>query len=415
MKHVYYKEHKFSCKTKEEKININLRAVKYVTKVYSGSPAEAFGLQPGDFLGTVNGVAAIDVDLSSIYDAKTNNHYFVHRASESRSFYIEGCHLPLGIEAENTTKNIVKSFEEGEFDDSELYQLWERKDWKSLLKASVHASNQENWFSRIFAKLLKLEVPGIAILTHGIALYELGEKSKGLELIENYRDEHIDGWTTNWHALTFYYLGLAERENGNMEEAHKLLYTSEYYCRCDVLHAMLLTFGIEESDKEPWTGEFFPIDFHLDNFEGTKEYQLSKIIDGLEPNKLLYLCVMPSYRGNGPYNDRVATYEKLIDNFSDLTSPLYVISDKKEASETMPGWYIENEKKLLAEGKPLIQLYDEDRQVADVLDQSTSPNIYILNKQGKIIDSGLGFYYQNIWTLLEKEIGSVLTIEESSE
>ena len=412
MKQLLYKGHQFRWETKSETLDLDPFKIKHITEVFQGSPAAKMGIEPGDFLGIVNDQAAVDVDFDAVYGTSQEVYYFVHRPADSLSFHIHTSNLPLGIVAEFTSESILRRSDNYDAEEQELYQLWERGEWTTLLKASAYFCQLDDFFVRLITKILRRKYEGPAILTHGIALYELGKKEKGLKQIQLYFDSYMQGWTTNWHALTYYYLGREELDKGNKVRAEELLYGSSHYCDCHVLEDRLNKLGIDVATKFPWGGKRFPMDFKLQDLEEQGHYQLSNLLAQLNDDALLYLCVMPSYRANGPYNDRVAVYEKIYDKFPESTSPFYVITDVKNLENSNDNWRIENEQRLIKAGKPIVLLFDEESRVAEVLEQTTSPNIYILNKEGVIINVGFDFKLDIIWTLLHREFGDVFEYQE---
>lgn len=431
MQKLSFLDNHFQCEIRTATLDLDPVKVMQISQVYSGSPAEKFGIRAGDLLTDVNQEAPFNVDIPSFYGDESDMEYIVYRPEESKAFLIKGSSLPLGMKLESTTEAIVKNFAEYDIHDyKELYLLWQRSEWSVLLRASRSflflddfksqiIQKVSNWqfvkkFAHlpIFKKLIdKSKFEGPEILTYGIALFETGNWQEGVELIELYLREHIGYWTTEWHALTYYYLGLHYLAQGDRAAALELFEASEVYCRCPVLQKRLAEQGVHCSIVPEWNDIHFPVDFSLPDFAEKQTYKLSELMNELKEQQLLYLCVMPSYRCNGPYNRFLYQFNSLLSCFPENTSALYVITDKRD-EENLDTW-LKNERVMLANGKPIVLLYDEDRGLADVLEQSTSPNIYALNKEGLILNSGIEFTMEQTWSLLQMAYGDVLTEQQN--
>lgn len=407
MEKLLYRKDTFLYDEKEQKQKVNPLKIKHITHVFSGSPAEKLGIQPGDCLIKVNNRPASDVDIDDLPLSESVIHYQMYRRSEEKDIRIKAPNLPLGVKIENTCETMLKRAKNQELEYEELYQLWERKEWKSLLKVCLREQGFDSFIFGRLHKLFKEKELSPVLLMHGIALYEMGEVSEAIELIEDYYENAMNSWTTEWHALTFYYLGLYELANSNRDNAFRLLHASAHYCRCYHLSLRLNDLGIKTESKTPWTDHPFPINFELQTFDKSLTVNLSETLDKMDDEKLLYVFVMPSYRANGPYGMHLEVYNKILKSFPERTSQLYVITDTPTPSERME-WVMKKEERLVAEGMDLIILNDEHSIVSEQLKQSTTPNFYIINKKGDVINSGMDFEISDYWGNIEKAFGSDL-------
>jgi hypothetical protein len=389
----------FNAEVKKEKLNINHKQVKYITQIIPGSPAEALGIMPGDLLGTINGRPALDIDLLELNLKKESIYYFIYNEERHESKYIEAGYYPLGIETEDSTQLIFSRVFSGEQSLSDLALLWERQEWKWLLQACLSYQMLESFFSRFIRWSRKLDFNGPVILMHGVVLYELGKKQKGYALIKRYHDEMMRRWTIDWHAITYYYMGLNARATGNEEEALDCFYKSEEFCSNARLQELLGVQGIKEQPKNRWGMQRFPVMFELKDTHSEQVVCFRDVLENMDHTQMVIVCVMPSYRSNSPYNEKMKVFENLHTLFDSIIAGMLVITDTLEADD----WNLErmeNEQSLLEQGKPVYVLEDIEREVIDVFDQNSTPNFYVVNKSGIIIDS-MDFELEQIWSYID--------------
>lgn len=379
----------------------------YVTCVNHGSVAKNLGIKPGDMLLEINAVCAATADLKGLYLKNENIDYLFFRQSESKGIVIKGPSIPLGIELEQTSDRIIQLAEEFEEEDQQLQQLWQRRDWQGLLLASEFAAFKHSWLSRMVLFLGRKKYDGPGVLMEGIARYELGEKEKAMNIISYYLDNYIHSNTTEFHALCFYYVGLGAIEKEDKEQAYHYWYNSDKYCRCNILQQRLQQLGVEGPLKDSWQYRQFPVDFQLSNLDQTEHYQLSEMLAQLKPQQFLFVAGLPWYRTNTPLDRYMLEYEKLFKRLGEHCGPFVVLTDDKDASAHAKAEF-EVEERLIAEGLPIRFLYDEDSIVTEQLKQSSSPFIYVLNKQGVVLNKAeITFNAHEVWGWLAYEFGDV--------
>ena len=410
MKQLAFNQLTFTCKEELESLSLNPLKVMHITLVFPNSPAEKFGLLPGDFLGKVNGKDSVDLDFDQLYENEDQIRYEIHRPSECLTLTIEGSPSPVGILCEHTSGAIVSRCDAHDALPIELYHLWERSEWNNLLQASVNflfkSDAAERFLRRFIHRSLMKELDETpAVLMQGVALFELGEKEKGMHMISQFEQERMYGWTTNWYALTYYYLGFDALQRGNHLEAFNLLTTSELYCNCQVLQARLQALNIEPSEKiADWEGSHFPLNFELDVLEQISKVNFNSLLACLGQSELLILCLMPGYRVNGPYSEVLTLYKQLVRHVPEFISPLYVITDTTEFAADKD-WVLESEKQAVNDGYKINLLFDKNGTVAEALGQTTAPYLYLINKDGIILNADSEFQFDDIWYLLKQEFG----------
>lgn len=402
------------CEYARPNVKLNPLEFSYITRVINGSPAKKLGVKPGDALLKLNGKPAAKANLGSLYLESESIEYVIFREKESKGMHIKAANLPLGIEVEHTSEKIIKMFDNVDGETEQLIQLWQRGDWGGLLVSSKDMTLDNMPILKWTFKILRRSYEGPAILTKGIALYEQEKFDEAKVIIEKYYNEYINLGTIKFHALCFYYMGLIEQQQGNAEQAQNLWSHSEYYCHCPVLQKRLHELGVSPTNKSPWQLKKFPVNFDLMHFDESKRFRLDQMLEQLDEKQLLFIAGLPGYRTNNPLDNYMLEYEKLMALFPDYCGSFLVITEIKDSSDIPDDWF-EIENRLIDKGLPIEFLFDEGRKVVDVLDQNGSPNIYVLNKQGLVINKpGDDFKVDDIWACLAYEFGDVFVDCEPS-
>ena len=114
---------------------------------------------------------------------------------------------------------------------------------------------------------------------------------------------------------------------------------------------------------------------------------MSEALLGLKDGHILLLCLLSSYRGNGPYNEFMQRYLTLIRDFTPFVGPLHVITEVKDRYPDRPH-YFETEDKVRAAGAPFNLLFDPQGDLSAMYEPTVSPFVLTLNNRGLILTEG---------------------------
>lgn len=145
-----------------------------------------------------------------------------------------------------------------------------------------------------------------------------------------------------------------------------------------------------------WLGKRFPRGYRLPPLERRGEQAgLQETLHAMPDGKLLMICLLVSYRGNGPYNEFMTKFIHCATHFGDWIHGLHVISENKDR----PGdrdYYFEAEDDAKRLGLPINLLYDENGSLSGAIEPSGSPFILMVDKKGTIQYEGW-FEIADLW------------------
>jgi hypothetical protein len=345
-----------------------------VTELAAPSLAAHAGVAVKDFLVSVDGTPAVEVGTRT----------FVSRASERRwVFYSRARHEQIdllatgiepGVELELTVDAVKQLYDPKEGSPVELEALWAAREWRAL----------QDCATRTLAAF-----PGNhdrpALVFQGAALYEQGRRAEGLALVNEYVDRFAAHWTMNFTGIGYYYQALGLMEAGEKERGTSLLLTAFEYNRCPRLAEAVEKHTGERLPLEEgvWIDRAFPVSYDLPRLEaGGERVRLQDTLAGLGPRQGLVVCLLASYRGNGPYNEFMLRYHNFATWFGDYLKGLHVITMEPERPKER-SYYFRAEDAIREAGLPL-ELLLEDGSIASALELTTSPFIVLLDSSGRI-------------------------------
>jgi hypothetical protein len=373
----------------EEKLDteFNETNASLIVDVARNSPASHLGLETGDYIVSVDGLYASAIDLEGrLLDGRENIEYQFYSYSKHININVSATTVPLGIVTEASSIGIVERYRsEGFYGWGDLMVLWKRQNWNALEEASelVSSNGVISRFRRVFNKNFGISAE---ILFKGAAIYERGEREKGIDLIGRFIDDDLHNHETSLHAIAYLYaakwaelnddgdacrhwLAEANRSNGG----HFERIVQEVYFK-----------GYEApADRYSWKGKTFPELYTLLKLGESEAVSLQETLGSMSADQLLPVCVMPTYRGNGPYNEAMRCYRAIYKYVSHRVQPMQVILDSTEKRTDRDFWY-ENEELAINSGIPINLLHDKEQTVANKLKLEFSPVFYLLTNKGKI-------------------------------
>ncbi|WP_445364526.1 PDZ domain-containing protein [Microbulbifer sp. ANSA003] len=361
-----------------------------IVNVAKNSPADSIGLKKGDFILSFNGeplIAQDEIDLT--YGRGTVNYRFYSRGDHT-ILNVKASPVPLGVITEPSSNYILKELKTGSFPGWEGFRLlWKRRDWERLLEAS-EATYSDTSISRIIRKAFKNFGKNAGMLYKGASLFETNREKEGIHLISDFIDNQLSSYETFEHAIAYFYASKWCELRGDKEGIEHWLLASDRSNAGEFERISQETYlkGFDPAPKRyKWINKEFPSSYIFENIGSGGTTSLTESLARLDASQLLPVCVMPFYRGNGPYNDALGCYGSMFEYISDKIAPMHVIMDspKKEEGEE---WRYENEEKLINNGVPFELLYDPESSISKSLDLEYSPVFYLLNQEGFIVYEG---------------------------
>lgn len=361
-----------------------------ITSVAKASPAEKLGLMEGDFIVSFDGTPLLwqgEIDLTAS-TSTTKYQFYSHKDHSLMNIEIDP--IPLGIITEPSSKYILKELKNDVFPGWEGFRLlWKRREWEKLLEAS-EVIYSDTTLNRLIRKIFKKYGGNGGMLYKGAALFEMNREEEGIKFISRFINNHLSSYETYEHAIAYFYAAkwaeivgdndgiehwLAESDRSNAGEFERI--SQEVYLK-----------GYEPfPERYKWKNKKFPSSYSLERLDKTGIATLSEALSELGNDQFLPVCVMPFYRGNGPYNDAMGCYGSMYSYISTKISPMHIILDTLEKVKGEE-WRYENEESLSENSVPFELLHDPARLVSEDLELEYSPVFYFLNKEGIVVYEG---------------------------
>lgn len=379
---------------KEETINKSIsqpdKSGTLISEVAPNSPAYLIGMREGDYLISIDGKNVRNQTSLEELEPSEQHRYVIYSSKNQTLTQFSIDPVPLGIMIVPTSYQIVEQLHIWNFDSwDELRLLWERGDWDALLKASNRLS-----FDGLRSMILRLFFKNFgytaAMVYKGAALFELGHEKIGIELINNIVSRNLDRYETQEHAIAFYYLAKWHALIDERNQSRKYLAEAEYYNSGDFgkISEEARNAGIApNTNRYDWLSKTFPTDYSLPIVGCNEMITLSDSLNNMDNDQLLPVCVMPSYRGNGPYNSALLCYKKIFPYLDQKLLPIQIIADNI-TDDSSENWRYSEESELEKSNIPFNRLYDENLVVSSALKIRVSPVLYLLNNRAEVIYEG---------------------------
>src|SRR6185295_5781571 len=104
------------------------------------------------------------------------------------------------------------------------------------------------------------------------------------------------------------------------------------------------------------------------------------------PGELFAVCLLATYRGNGPYNDFMMRYLNFARWFAPFLKGLHVVTMERERPKDRPH-YLRGEDAVVEAGLPLERLL-EDGELTAVVEQAGSPFVVLLDRDKCVLAEG---------------------------
>lgn len=286
-----------------------------VMKVAKACVASRAGVAKGDLLSLVDGGPASRAS-PKLYEDRAKKRLLTFYSTARRELVeLATTGIETGVELDYTAEGIRSRFKPEQLDLPALERLWELGDCKALLELSRACL------------AIKGNDQTPALLFEGVGLWEAGQYAQGLERIRAYAASYGGNWTMNFAAIAIHYVALEELRVGRKDAGlDRLKRAFEYYPLESTADAIAEITGVRPPMERPrWKGKRFPVAYALPTLEGEKKtVGLAPALQAMADGQLLVVCVLASYRSNGPYYDLLNRYHNFATWFAPFLAGLHV-------------------------------------------------------------------------------------------
>jgi len=348
-----------------------------VKKVAKQCVAASAGIVAGDLLSLVDGSPAARESPKLYNHRAAKRLYSFHSRARRAQIELATTGIEIGVELDYTAEAVHARFKPADPDLTALERLWELGDCATLLelsRATLAAKGNEG-------------TP--ALLFEGVGLWESGEYQPGLERITHYITRYGRDWTMNFRAIGMHYLGLEALRLGQRDAGlAKLKDAFDYSPLESTADTIAEITGVRPPMKVPlWIGRAFPADYALPTLEGEKKtVSLGETLRAMARHQLLGVCVLATYRSNGPYFDFLGRWHNFATWFAPFLAGLHVITAEPKRYPNRSHHY-QREDELRALGLPF-ELLLEQGEVMLAVASKYSPFVVLLDREGTVVTEG---------------------------
>jgi hypothetical protein len=376
----------------------------YIDRVVSGSPAADLNLKRGDKLLSVNGKAALIEDIPALLAKSSSVKYRFFLPRESAFLEVKTNGLPLGIVTSVSSEGIVDQYKsKGEFQKEGLLSLWEREDYDHIRVACAIANkrlNKGNFVGKLTGKPKSFSFTKLMLAVCDI---ETGETEIGYEDLGQYSVDDAHSETSDARAVLNYYHAKRAKAEARLDNYLQLVQSAySGYPQSERIQREAVKAGVEINPKDARVGRQIQTSQSWDVLEGGQGTQsLADILAAMSPDQILPICLMTTYRGNGPYNEALLPYIAVQPHVSDRLHPLVVLTNIAEKRKDRPHWN-SNEAVAKKAKCPFNVLYGSFDEVIEVFSPRGAPEFFALNKAGEIIWTGELSADYHYWDMLNQ-------------
>ena len=196
-----------------------------------------------------------------------------------------------------------------------------------------------------------------------------------------------------------YYQARERLRAGDNENALNIYLEAYDYCSSIPIEQAIKKLGYELEEKESaWLNKPFPLLYNLPDINNRREkIDLDDCLLSMKEGQVHLICLLASYRSNGPYDDFMQRYSVYAKYFSDVIVNLHVITSTRKS-----GNWQDQEDKAKAEKINFSVLYDKNGTLAEATEIRSIPAVFALDRHGKVIFRKRLLLQTEVWELLEK-------------
>lgn len=369
-----------------------------VNKVDPASPAQAAGIKPGDLLLYVNTTPANSVDYAELAIVTDDVRYTFYKPAEGEQLVVEMKSVPLGAELIKSNETVFYEYSKdiNSAHHTNLYPIWNRGEWQELQRITDKAFIPIVMWLSYLGNSAEYSPE---YLFNGAALYDGGQRKKGMARIQRFEKTLPNMHTHEQQAVVKYYYAQEALHANNKELAIELLREafgmSQYDRIADQIQKLT---GERPVVPHRWLHQPFPLNYQLQRvIYGDGWVKLSDTLNAMQNDQLLVVCVLGGYRVNRFYNAFMQRYTGYRKWFADKIYGLHVIT-ADPGQENHPD-YFEHEARCIKQGNDVVILHEIDWEICNTLEIPGSPSFYVLDKNGVVRHDG-ELYHSDIWSLI---------------
>jgi len=361
-----------------------LATVRRISRVATHSPAAAAGIARGDYLLSVNNRPAEQHHFWRDVLNRSHMSYRVWSQKQQCVCEIETNSMPFGVCASRTPEGVLTDYRAGIGQYEDLIDLWLESEWSTLKtigdRWKMPGRLGIEWQSRIKGR--KPYSWRVEYLFKGIAEYEVGDQARGMQIIEEFAERDACNFEIVYQAILWNYRAKHNWHSLKKDQAIADLHTA-YRCeRLLPIHETYVDFGLEPPpDHSPQIGQSFPNHYALPNLSDVASLaSLENALQQLPENAIHLVCVQTGNRSNRPYNQLMRRMQSFHRCFPQVFQSMHVI-----VGNNIPRGWEYHEAAAREAAVPFTLLLDRMNSVAESLDTSRVPELFGLNKEGKIV------------------------------
>lgn len=389
---------------------IDLAGCLEVEDVAEGSTAWAAGVRPRDLLVAIDARPAALAGEAALQEFRRDrNLEFASLLREERIELVSDP-FPVGVRLRPTVRAIHDRFDPRDPDPQQLKILWEVGAFEILLDLTgrVIRGGGGGLLARFARPRPSQDRNTPLLVLKGAALFETGDQREGARLTSEYMEQYAHYWTQDFTAIGTFYQGRSALARGERRAAAAAFHEAFAAFPCErIAKAIEKLTGERPLQQKPRQGRRFPCDYALPSLVAPgRTVALTAALGALRQDQLLTVCLLATYRGNGPYSEFIEHYAALRRTTGGLLADLHVITMVPDRRPDRPHWYAA-EDDARAAGLPLDVLLDGTGAVTMALDPHGSPDILMLGGDGTILHEGYPDELA-IWTCLRGLRGAAL-------
>lgn len=376
-----------SCEKGHHEAAVDSARCMEVREVASGSTAAAAGIRRKDLLVTVDGIDAAATEADKGFGPASEHLYVFVSPGRQERITLRATAFPIGISLQPTKRAIYERFNPSEPDYGDLRLLWDAGAFDLLEELAAPLVEGKGGLLRSLISKGDRNSPALILLA--AARCERGRMDAGMKMVDEYLEKYSHYWTQEFTALGVYYMGRRLEADGDTHEALEM-YREAFRMNdsARIARAVEKLAGEVPVKTSRWEGQAFPKRYRLPTLAGAEqEAGLDSTLEKIQEGSLMTICLLATYRGNGPYNDFMGRYVNFRATTGGLLDQLHVLTMETERRADRPYWY-EAEDRALHDGVPASVLLDGSGEVTLEIDPDGSPHVLLLDNTGRVLHEG---------------------------